>query len=43
MSLLVKGGTVDGPTRTRVADVLVEREKIVAVLDPSYTPAVTAD
>ncbi|WP_329474420.1 dihydropyrimidinase [Kribbella sp. NBC_01510] len=43
MSLLVKGGTVIGPTGTRVADVLVEGEKIVAVLDPSFTPAVTAD
>jgi dihydropyrimidinase len=43
MSLLVKGGTVVGPTGTRVADVLVEGEKIVAVLDPSFTPTVTAD
>ena len=43
MSLLVKGGTVIGPTGTRVADVLVEGEKIVAVLDPSFTPTVTAD
>ncbi|MDX2973419.1 dihydropyrimidinase [Kribbella solani] len=43
MSLLVKGGTVVGPTGTRVADVLVEGEKIVAVLDPSYTPRVTAN
>ena len=43
MSLLVKGGTVIGPTGSRVADVLVDGEKIVAVLDPSFTPAVTAD
>src|SRR5205085_9431265 len=43
MSLLVKGGTVVGPTGTRVADVLVEGEKIVAVLDPAFTPAITAD
>ncbi|WP_350278286.1 dihydropyrimidinase [Kribbella sp. HUAS MG21] len=43
MSLLVKGGTVVGPTGTRVADVLVEGEKIVAVLDPSFTPAITVD
>src|SRR3954470_6375909 len=43
MSLLVKGGTVVGPTGTRLADVLVEAEKIVAVLDPSFTPTSTAD
>ncbi|GAA2814468.1 dihydropyrimidinase [Kribbella solani] len=43
MSLLVKGGTVVGPTGTRVADVLVEGEKIVAVLDPSYTPRITVN
>ncbi|GAA1607278.1 MULTISPECIES: dihydropyrimidinase [Kribbella] len=43
MSLLVKGGTVVGPTGTRLADVLVEGEKIVAVLDPSFTPSITAD
>src|SRR5215470_6348527 len=43
MSLLVKGGTVIGPTGTRVADVLVEGEKIVAIVDPSYSPIVTAD
>src|SRR5688500_1759349 len=43
MSLLVKGGTVVGPTGTRIADVLVEGEKIVAVLDPSFTPSVQAD
>ncbi|WP_427884788.1 dihydropyrimidinase [Kribbella sp. GL6] len=43
MSLLVKGGTVVGPTGTRTADVLVDGEKIVAVLDPSFTPQVTAD
>ena len=42
MSLLIKGGTVVGPTGIRVADVLVEGETIVAVLDPSFTPAVTA-
>src|SRR4051812_24139208 len=43
MSLLVKGGTVVGPTGTRLADVLVEGEKIVAVLDPSFTPTITAN
>ncbi|HZX04218.1 dihydropyrimidinase [Kribbella sp.] len=43
MSLLVKGGTVVGPTGTQVADVLVDGEKIVAVLDPSVTPTITAD
>ncbi|HEY3559750.1 MAG TPA: dihydropyrimidinase [Kribbella sp.] len=42
MSLLVKGGTVVGPTGTRLADVLVEGEKIVAVLDPSFTATITA-
>src|SRR4051794_7460344 len=43
MSLLVKGGTVVGPTGTRLADVLVEGERIVALLDPSFTPTITAD
>ncbi|MGZ0148131.1 dihydropyrimidinase [Kribbella sp. WER1] len=43
MSLLVKGGTVVGPTGTQTADVLVDGEKIVAVLDPSVTPTITAD
>jgi len=43
MSLLVKGGTVVGPTGIRVADVLVEGEKIVAVLDPSFSPTITVD
>ncbi len=36
MSLLVKGGTVIGPTGAQPADVLVEGEKIVALLDPAY-------
>ena len=43
MSLLVKGGTVVGPTGTQVADVLVEGEKIVALLDPSFSPTITPD
>ncbi|GAA3121389.1 dihydropyrimidinase [Kribbella aluminosa] len=43
MLLLVKGGTVVGPTGTRTADVLVDGEKIVAVLDPSFTQTITAD
>ncbi|ADB30822.1 dihydropyrimidinase [Kribbella flavida DSM 17836] len=43
MSLLVKGGTVVGPTGTQVADVLVEGERIVALLDPQYAGPVQAD
>ncbi|MEU8224072.1 dihydropyrimidinase [Kribbella sp. NPDC048915] len=43
MSMLVKGGTVVGPTGTRAADVLVEGEKIVAVLDPAFSPTITVD
>jgi dihydropyrimidinase len=41
--LLVKGGTVVGPTGTQVADVLVQGEKIVAVLDPSFSQTITPD
>jgi dihydropyrimidinase len=43
MSLLVKGGTVVGPTGAQLADVLVEGEKIVALFDPAYSQAVQAD
>ncbi|HEU4946555.1 MAG TPA: dihydropyrimidinase [Kribbella sp.] len=43
MSLLVKGGTVIGPTGSQQADVLVVGEKIAAVFDPSYSQAVPAD
>ncbi|TDO51482.1 dihydropyrimidinase [Kribbella sp. VKM Ac-2527] len=43
MSLLVKGGTVVGPTGTQVADVLVDGEKIVALFDPEYRQVVQAD
>jgi dihydropyrimidinase len=43
MSLLVKGGTVVGPTGTQIADVLVEGEKIIAVLDPAFSQTITAD
>jgi dihydropyrimidinase len=43
MSLLVKGGTVVGPTGAQRADVLVEGEKIAALFDPSYSQAVQAD
>ena len=43
MSLLVKGGTVIGPTGAQPADVLVEGEKIAALLDPSYSQTVQAD
>ncbi|HEY0471715.1 MAG TPA: amidohydrolase family protein, partial [Kribbella sp.] len=43
MSLLVKGGTVVGATGKQVADVLIEGEKIVAVLDPAYSQTVRAD
>jgi dihydropyrimidinase len=42
MSLLVKGGTVIGPTGAQPADVLVEGEKIVALLDPAYSASVQA-
>src|SRR5882757_8597374 len=43
MSLLVKGGTVVGPTGAQPADVLVEGEKIVALFDPAYSQTVRAD
>jgi dihydropyrimidinase len=43
MSLLVKGGTVVGPTGAQLADVLVEGEKIAALFDPSYSQGVQAD
>ncbi|MDX6236735.1 MAG: dihydropyrimidinase [Kribbellaceae bacterium] len=43
MSLLVKGGTVVGPTGAQLADVLVEGEKIVALFDPAYSQSVQAD
>ncbi len=43
MSLLVKGGTVVGPTGVHQADVLIEGEKIVALFDPEHSSAVTAD
>jgi dihydropyrimidinase len=42
MSLLVKGGTVIGPTGAQPADVLVEGEKIVALLDPAYSASIQA-
>jgi dihydropyrimidinase len=43
MSLLVKGGTVIGPTGAQAADVLVDGEKIVALFDPAYRQPVQAD
>ncbi|GAA1526599.1 dihydropyrimidinase [Kribbella lupini] len=43
MSLLVKGGTVVGPTGAHPADVLIEGEKIVALFDPEHSAQVTAD
>jgi dihydropyrimidinase len=43
MSLLVKGGTVVGPTGAHPADVLIAGEKIVAVFDPEHGAQVTAD
>ncbi|GAB3832331.1 dihydropyrimidinase [Kribbella italica] len=43
MSLLVKGGTVVGPTGAHPADVLIEGEKIVALFDPEHSGSVTAD
>ncbi|GAA0595062.1 dihydropyrimidinase [Kribbella sandramycini] len=43
MTLLVKGGTVIGPTGTQRADVLVQGEKIVALLDPAFSGTITPD
>jgi dihydropyrimidinase len=43
MSLLVKGGTVVGPTGAHPADVLIVGEKIAAVFDPEHSSQVTAD
>ncbi|MGC4944458.1 dihydropyrimidinase [Kribbella sp. DT2] len=43
MSLLVKGGTVVGPTGVHQTDVLIEGEKIVALFDPEHSALVTAD
>ncbi|MEV6285929.1 dihydropyrimidinase [Kribbella sp. NPDC051770] len=43
MSLLVKGGTVVGPTGTHPADVLIVGEKIAAVFDPEHSAQVQAD
>ncbi|MFC0626571.1 dihydropyrimidinase [Kribbella deserti] len=36
MSTLIKGGTVVGPTGSHRADVLIDGEKIVALLDPAF-------
>jgi dihydropyrimidinase len=41
MSILIQGGTVIGPTGSQRQDVLIEGERVSALLDPSY--AVTAD
>ncbi|GAB3663419.1 dihydropyrimidinase [Actinocorallia lasiicapitis] len=41
MTLLVKNGTVVGPTGTFVSDVLVDGERIVSLAEPGMTP--TAD
>ncbi|TDD58951.1 dihydropyrimidinase [Kribbella antibiotica] len=43
MTLLVKGGTVIGPTGSQKADVLVQGEKIVALLDPLFSATIAPD